>query len=216
LRDAFNLDATFYPDMLMDVAAFWELSESRARASNKRFHIGVNLPSSSHLLIKVIRMLPYLGQNVSVHFVSTVRTDSERHQFAGDYLPDRESDRVKAHAYKDPVDMLRFLQSLDVIFTPKLHIGLTALAMGVPYICVGQSNKSKAFLYSIDARWAFWGEDSTILQGAKIARLLIFPGSLLHLRGKYDADNLDRQRVDSRGHLGTVQHTWESLSRQEV
>ena len=100
--------------------------------------------------------------------------------------------------YTDPQSTLEFLASLDLVVSYKLHLGLTALALGVPFYSLGGSGKAKAFLSNIDADFAIW---SPIDKRFKIGAFLSKPQNILQAKKKFNFTIIDKLTKNSRGHL---------------
>ncbi|RMH17125.1 MAG: hypothetical protein D6698_08745, partial [Gammaproteobacteria bacterium] len=173
--------------------------------------IGVNRPSSDSLTIGWAHLVARFVPGVKVCFISTVREDKNRHPLRGEYLPDKEGAHIQFYPYSDPLEMLNRLRQLDVVITGKLHIGLTALALGVPYICIAKSGKAGAFLHSIGAGWAYWGDMPKVRKLGKLIGLLnaLKSDSLV---SRYDWERINRQKEESHGHMEFIKYLWEKHS----
>ena len=52
---------------------------------------------------------------------------------------EEESERVKIFRHRDPLDLVRFLETLDLVVSSKLHVGLTGISQGATFLsCCGR------------------------------------------------------------------------------
>ena len=79
-----------------------------------------------------------------------------------------------------------------------MHLGLTALALGVPFYSLGGSGKATAFLSSIGAGFAVWTPAD---KRFKVAAFLSNPENILQAKNKFNFTIIDKLTVNSRGHL---------------
>lgn len=208
LKSKFQIPAHFFPDVLLSIGEMWRLND--ATLGHDEVHIGLNLPKSFGWTIRILKLLQQLPGNVVLHWLGTVRSGSTAKLSQLEFLPGKESKRIRRHAYQQPLELLRTLQGLDLMITTKLHIGLTSLSFGVPYVCVGRSLKCKAFLDSISANHAYWGEISDQAKCYSIIRAATSKRVRTELTMGFDKTILDEQKRESRGHLELIQRIVES------
>ena len=96
---------------------------------------------------------------------------------------------------------MSFLASLDLVISYKLHLGLTALAVGTPFYSVGGPGKVKAFLKEIGADFAVRPSTDKYLN---LALLLSNPQKIRCIRQKYDFKKLENLKNASWGHMDKV------------
>ena len=65
--------------------------------------------------------------------------------------PEVDLPNVTLHRYTDPVATCETIASLDLLVTSKLHLGVTALAGGVPFLSYAGPPKATAFLSELGA-----------------------------------------------------------------
>ena len=108
---------------------------------------------------------------------------------------------IDIHRYADPLDTLEFIASLDILVSSKLHVGATAIAVGVPFLSFEGPPKARSFLRGLGAEEWVWTRGT---EEALVDRLL--DRSLLH-RGLAPAirDAIDEATRDSMGHLRTLE-----------
>ena len=69
----------------------------------------------------------------------------------GELRAGEESDRVKIFRHDDPLELLRFVGTLNVVVSSKLHVGLTALSQGTTFLSCGGRPKTHAQLREVEA-----------------------------------------------------------------
>ena len=69
-------------------------------------------------------------------------------------MPEHETENLKIDKYQSPRQLLGVLESCDVFVTSMLHLGLTGLTKGTPFISYRGPGKAKSFLRSIGGDWA--------------------------------------------------------------
>lgn len=152
-------EAVHYPDVLWGAPSYWNLQPHTP--STDTLKIGINLADTRkhRTFVSVLLQLAKLKQQkVEIHLIR-----SHLAQCPIDYemLPEQGDNRDNLHSYtyQDPVEMLSFLGSLDVLVSQKLHLGLSALAMGVPFVSYGGQGKTRTLLKSIGADRAIAATD---------------------------------------------------------
>jgi hypothetical protein len=110
-----------------------------------------------------------------------------------EYLPNKDTSNVKFMHYEHPAQLLQFVADLDVFVASKLHLGLTGLLYGTPFVVYCGMGKAKTFLKSI-------GGDNAVLEENISFDSLVAEGGLLRkpkseLMRMYDHDRL-KEMVD--------------------
>lgn len=210
LQEKYSIEARYYPDVLLSIADFWDVGEDRD--DNGRVNVGLNLPRSYRRSIAALHLLKDFKRDTAFHFIRTVRSQPGTERLNSELTPRKLTSNFREHGYEDPAPTLKFLSTLDVIVTSKLHIGLTALALGTPYICVGKSLKCKAFLHSIGADFAYWGDLAPRDQRIRVLRTLMSQRRIDELRQRYESVSLEEQKRLSRGHLDLLRSVYESYN----
>ena len=187
--------AVYYPDVLLSVAKAW--SVERSISKDNLIKIGINLPDSTQmkLLFAELKMISLIRKDIIFHFIPTYLPDSS---INWEFMPKKESAGLKIHNYVDPQSTLSFLASLDLLISYKLHLGLTALAVGTPFYSVGGPGKVKAFLKGIGAEFAVRPSTDKIFN---LARLLSNPAKIRSIKQKYNFEKLEDFKNDSWGHM---------------
>lgn len=187
--------ARYYPDVLLSVAKFWEID--RAERKDNYLKVGINLPKSTSmkLFLAELKLISIIRKDIIFYFIPTYLPDSS---VDWEFLPKKESASIKIHHYIDPQSTLNFLASLDLVISYKLHLGLTALALGTPFYSVGGPGKVGAFLKEIGAEFAVRPASDKLFN---LAMLLSNPEGVYSLRQRYDFEKLKVLQDESWGHL---------------
>lgn len=195
LFDKLGKKALYYPDVLLSVSKAWNIEHSNTK--NNFIKVGISLPNSPlfKLFFAELKLISLWNKNIIFYFIPTYLSDSS---FNREFLPKKESAYFKIHNYEDPQSTLKFLSSLDLLISHKLHLGVTALAVGTPFYSIGGQEKVKAFLKEIGADFAMRPSTDKIFN---LAWLLSSPQRIQLFRQQYDFKKLENFKTDSWGHM---------------
>ena len=210
LINHFGKEAFYYPDVLLSVAEFWQI-ESPTNQNNNRsntINVGINIPNTLQckLLAFQLNIIASVRKDIIFHFIKTYLPSSS---INSELRPKQLSSNIKYHVYSDPQSTLEFLATLDLVVSYKLHLGLTALVLGVPFYSLGGSGKATAFLSSIGADFAVW---KTVDKRFKVAAFLSNPENILQAKNKFNFTIIDKLTVNSRGHLDFLSQLVKNVS----
>jgi len=199
----FGKEVFFYPDVLLSVSEFWQIppQNKQVKTQNKNqnniINVGINIPNTLQCkwLAFQLGIIASTRRDIIFHFIKTYLPSSS---INSELRPKQLSSNIKYHVYSDPQSTLEFLASLDLVVSYKLHLGLTALALGVPFYSLGGSGKAKAFLDSIGADFAVW---TPVDKRFRVAAFLSNPQNILQAKNKFNFTIIDKLTVNSRGHL---------------
>ncbi len=131
--------AAVFPDVLWGVSSIW--SPCDRSQDSKKHRIGVNVRNTN------------FGRNIArtLKAVAIARRDMEfcfiRVQESGREIQVVERKGIFTnHVYREPQETLDVLAGLSGIISCKLHLGLTGLALGKPFVSLEGHKKTKAFL----------------------------------------------------------------------
>ena len=201
ILDAYGIPSRYFPDILLDAGRLLSVPPQQHPGDVAR--IGLNIGKGSRFAGAVACVLAAIRPDIEIHFIDTVCPSPGKVGHASDYEPPRWT-TARAHVHNDPVDTLRYISGLDVIITHKLHLGVTALSLGVPYIALGGQGKCRAFLDTIGSPesyvalprgrrecWRFFS-DLLSRQGVRAAR------------SQFDFGVIEDMQRQSHGHLETL------------
>ena len=207
LFEKLGKSSVYYPDVLLTVSDFWKIPPKFR--TDEKLHVGINLPNSfqGQLLFMQLRMINSFQDNIVFHFISTYLPDSS---ITWEFLPKSESALSKKHIYTDPYLTLEFLSSLDLLISYKLHLGLTALALGVPFYSVGGPGKAQGFLKSINASSAIFPAN---FKRWKLGSYLSNPDNIRAARKHFDFSLIEQLKKVSWGHMDQITKIVNSMDR---
>ena len=208
-RDFFEGDIC-HPDVLLLVSKIWQIPRKSKQLNNQIniINVGINIPNTLQckLLAFQLSIIASIRKDIIFHFIKTYLPSSS---INSELRPKQLSSNIKYHVYSDPQSTLEFLATLDLVVSYKLHLGLTAIALGVPFYSLGGSGKAKAFLSSIGADFAVW---NPVDKRFKVAAFLSKPENILQAKKKFDFTTINKLITNSRGHLELLNQLVKNVS----
>ncbi|MEM8955953.1 MAG: hypothetical protein AAGD22_17490 [Verrucomicrobiota bacterium] len=142
LVESFGGEAIYLPDMLWDAARCFGVGRERDRYMARPLRLGVNFLRNRISKRFESFVADNLPEGVEIYFV-TVNTEE---RVRGEITARVTSDRVHNFYHRDPLDLLRFVGTLDLLISGKLHVGLTGLSLGTRFISCRGRDKTRAML----------------------------------------------------------------------
>ncbi|MFQ4139765.1 polysaccharide pyruvyl transferase family protein [Nodosilinea sp. PGN35] len=198
LAQLLDKQATYYPDVLWTVKDAWGI-EPKQNADGK-MHVGINIPNSAaaRLMVQQLSTIAAVRRDIVFHFIRTYLPTSPVNL---ELMPKSQSPFIRQHVYTDPKETLEFLSSLNLVISHKLHLGLTALALGVPFLSLGGKGKTKTFLREIGADFAIF---SSRKKNTELVALLSSRKKLNQFGQMFDWSLIQQLQQISSGHLNHV------------
>jgi hypothetical protein len=198
LAQLLNKQATYYPDVLWTVKDAWGIVPKQN--TDGKTHIGINIPNSAaaRLMVQQLKAVATVQQDIVFHFIRTYLPTSP---VDSELMPESRSPFIQHHIYTDPKETLEFLSNLNLVVSHKLHLGLTALALGVPFLSLGGKGKTKSFLKEIGADFAIL---SSRKKNTELVALLANRKRLSQFGQQFNWPLIDRLQQISSGHLDHV------------
>jgi polysaccharide pyruvyl transferase WcaK-like protein len=148
----YNENFIYYPDILLDTKNQFVIADEEKKSKDE-IRIGLNLIKKDlkkqkwHLqLLEKAKT----NKNLKLFFI---KTHLPEYNIGYEYIPERLNDNnIKIYQYANLVEMLDFLNSLDLIISSKLHVGLVSLSLGVPFFSYKGREKTKAFLMTVEGK----------------------------------------------------------------
>ena len=109
------------------------------------------------------------------------------------YVPKQPLKNVFIDRYENPCQLLGVLASMDCFMTSMLHVGLTGLTTGTPFVSYRGPGKTKSFLKSIGGDWAILPDDITFEQ----LKNQIWSHTRDELYAMYDTEEIERMKEES-------------------
>jgi len=183
-----------FPDMLLCIQDCWGVKKTGQQSD--QIHIGINA-SEEHVgilsdCLHCVREHP----NVVIHLISNVSSFNRICQSTLVATPPHS--QVIAHPYVDPVDTMTAIASLDVLISDRLHLGVTAVALDVPFLSFASAKKTVAFLSQIDASFATISDPPSDLSTRRFVQMAL---EFLSSSKRYDARIVEHARNESLGHM---------------
>lgn len=192
-----------YPDMLLQVGNMINFDNCKF---NDKIRIGFNLKKGKYLDKKLVEDIFYYSNHYDDLEFFFIKSHMDISNINYEYLPLKSSKNIHIVKYEDPYQLLGLLASLNCIISSKLHLGLTALAIGTPFISYRGQGKTIAFLQSINAEWAIKKDISF-----KEFRTDVLAKTKQELLLQYDNNKLSKMIDESLGHYDFCLNSLKSL-----
>jgi hypothetical protein len=198
--------ATYYPDVLWTVQKFWDIPPKASTSGIT--HIGVNIPISraAQILVHQLNAIALVRRDIVFHFIRTYLPTSLVNL---ELMPKLDSPFIKHHVYTDPKSTLEFLSTLDLVISHKLHLGLTALALDVPFLSLGGKGKTRSFLKEIGADFAIM---SSRKKNTQLVFLLSNRQHLQQFSSQFNWPLIQKLKQISFGHIDYIKSLAETAS----
>ncbi len=188
-------DLRFYHDMVLTTPMFFNVQES----SKKNDYCVLNLPQSVGVkVVDKMTALSDLGIGPAVHFASTHLEALKNESIVNiryEFQSKNDSHNIK---YSDIESFLKALLSGSFVGSSKLHLGVTAMSYGLPFISIGGAGKTIAYLKQLELGRSLMKSG---IQGSRLP-FLIATGELRRIANEQLESNnsiLSAKR-DSMGH----------------
>ncbi len=201
-----GVEAVHHPDILL---AGPELLGTVGRPYEDKTTIGVNVfertgRSLADGLIRAAAGRPGL-RLVFMH--SHLPSQPQRYEIQ----PETVLPNVVLHRYTDPAETCETIASLDLLVTSKLHLGVTALASGVPFVSYAGPPKARAFLSELGA---CGGVYDAARSDELLDRLATREG-LDRIAASFPWPAIDAAKQASSGHLAAVRSVIAAASQED-
>lgn len=153
LNDKTKKNFIYYPDMLLQAGKMMQIKSTNENKTIKK-KIGLNLKKGKYIDYRILdSIFQYANTHDDIEFYF-IRSHMKSADINYEFMPIKESKNIYCINYENPKQLLSLLSSFHCIISSKLHIGLTALSVGTPFISYRGQGKTHAFLKSIDGAWA--------------------------------------------------------------
>ncbi len=185
-----NVSCDYIPDILLSLREV--MGERTITKSNKK-RIGINLidKDSKKLIGELDRYKAV--DNIEFFFINS---HLPQHDFKYETVAP-EGLSFNNYQYEDPVTMLDFLASLDLLISSKLHLGVSALSYGVPFCSYNGKAKTKTFLKGINSEFAIFNDN-------KIQEIVDIIDNPDDFKNKYDWKLLETEATESLKHFESL------------
>jgi polysaccharide pyruvyl transferase WcaK-like protein len=205
LLNTMGKEAIYYPDVLLTTNQFWNINVQKQ--NDGKLHVGINLGKSVYekSLVARLYLTAHIRKDIVFHFI---RTHLPGYPTTYEILPGQDSPNIRQHHYADILDTLSFLSSLDLLVSSKLHLGLTALTLGVPFYNFCGASKTQSFLTSIGAREAVFVKREFL----RLSSILSSPQKILEAKSCFDFNALSTLQEMSWGHINFLKEVAQKMS----
>lgn len=197
LMRSLGKEAIHYPDVVL--ASPSVLSVPPRASHDISYRIGVNLHASiSARPVSLLLELAEAHRDTTLVFLNSHLPSAHQSYEA---MPSSTHNCITAHDYEDPVELLSVIRTLDLVVSSKLHIGVAALGLGVPFLSMSGKAKTRQFLSELGVPWAYFcqGEEERLLKCVQSIK-----ENKSHTQ-RYDWDDVCEHIERSRMHLTSVE-----------
>ena len=134
------------PDVVLSTNIFFPVPVNKSDTKV----IGINLDRKNKNEIDHIRRTvpeDYMIKYFKTHLSSEIS--------GYEYVPDDLKPNEKIVQYSDLKSFVHEIATMDILFTSKLHVGVTALSYNIPFISIAAKDKTRSFLRSINSDAAY-------------------------------------------------------------
>ena len=186
----FGKNMMYYPDMLFRVCDYFP---SKMLRPNGKYRVGFNFKKGRYLDKHLIcDIIDYAASHDDMEFHFTT-THMQKVGLNYQYVPKQPLKNVFIDRYENPCQLLGVLASMDCFMTSMLHVGLTGLTTGTPFVSYRGPGKTKSFLKSIGGDWAILPDDITFEQ----LKNQIWSHTRDELYAMYDTEEIERMKEES-------------------
>lgn len=186
----FGKDMAYYPDMLFRACDYFP---PKMLAHSDKYRVGFNFKKGKYLDEKLINdIIEYASCHDDMEFHFTT-THMQKIGLNYQYVPKKEVKNIVIDRYETPCQLLGVLASMDCFMTSMLHVGLTGLAAGTPFVSYRGPGKTKSFLKSIGGEWAILPEDISFEE----LRTGVWSKTRGQLYSQYDTSEIERMKGGS-------------------
>lgn len=178
------------PDVVLSTDYFFPVAK---RDSDTKI-IGVNLDRKNKAEIEFIR------KSVPKEYtIKYFKTHLSKKISGYEYEPDDLMSNEQIVEYSDLQSFVHEIASMDLLFTSKLHVGVTALSYSIPFISVSAKNKTRSFLRSVNSQSAY---TTTVNE----ALSMYLEHGKNRLNSLYDWETLAKHKKQSFEHIGILEN----------
>lgn len=186
----FGKNVTFYPDMLFKAAEYFP---PKMLQPSRKYRVGFNLKRGKYLDQKLLDdIFNYAAKYDDMEFHFTT-THMEKVKLNYQYVPERQSKNIFIDCYENPCQLLGVLASMDCFMTSMLHVGLTGLTVGTPFVSYRGPGKTKSFLKSIGGEWAILPDNISF----EVLRTDVWSKTRNQLYNQYDTSEIEQMKDES-------------------
>ena len=187
---------SLFPDVVLSLNQFWK-TESKL-ATTEKLKVGFCIPDTpgTRKFADLLSIFAYLRRHAVFYFINTHLPE---YNIKSGLLPSTNKPFIQHHYYEDPATMIKFLSSLDLLISNKLHPGITALGLGIPIYNLDKRAKTTSVLNSIDLNFVTYSLGKRFL--VQLSRKLLSRKGILDTQNKFNFKSIEKYKEESKGHL---------------
>lgn len=194
MKQTFGKKFIYYPDMLFQAPRFFH---PQLLPPTKKYRVGFNFKRGRYLSQKLLNdIMEYAETHDDMEFHFTT-THMQKVGLNYQYVPEKESKNIFIERYENPCQLLGVLASMDCFMTSMLHVGLTGLTTGTPFLSYRGPGKTKSFLHSIGGDWAILPNKISFEE----LRCKLWNMSKNNLYAQYNVAAIEQMKRDSQNHF---------------
>ena len=154
MKKQFNKEFKYFPDMLFKSIDYFKPT---VLPPTNKIRVGLNFKKNRNYHYLDRQLLADIIEYANTHDDIEFHFTTTHMDYVGmnyQYYPDQETENLKIDKYTSPSQLLGVLSSCDVFVTSMLHLGLTGLCNGTPFLSYRGPGKAKSFLRSVGGEWA--------------------------------------------------------------
>jgi len=193
----FDVHAHFHQDVVWSCPQYISLDPVKRKRNGSTKRILVNIEEKSvyrRLFVVATQMADCLSPASRAEYIGIIRESGELHalqkRLQGSGLMDYTS-------YPGVEKTLRRVGAADILISSKMHIGMCALAMGIPFVSVFGEEKTRIMMENLGIERFFVGK-RPVKAVTALSRALSESESLSH--------SFEEQKKDARNHIERLVH----------
>lgn len=193
MKKQFNKDFKYIPDMLFKSIDYFKPT---LLPPTKKIRVGLNFKKNRNYHYLDRQLLADLIEYANTHDDIEFHFTTTHMDYVGlnyQYYPDHETENLKIDKYTSPSQLLGVLSSCDVFVTSMLHLGLTGLCNGTPFLSYRGPGKAKSFLRSVKGDWAILDDNISFAE----LRDNYLVKKKEELYGLFDTEKIQQMKQDS-------------------
>ncbi len=159
-----DLKVNSYPDVVFSMMSVFEPNSIQHQINYIKNSNSYKIAANLHDKHIIYGLHYFVEKNSSIDFIYTHNSIKEKENFIKKYKFTKRSKHV---AIDNPIEMLGFLNSVDLVIGYRLHLGIAALSCNTPFLALNAFNKTRMALDELE-----WGSLYQRINIKKMPRLI--------------------------------------------
>lgn len=193
----FDVQAHFHHDVVWSCPQYASLDLVRKERAESKKRILANVEEKSvyrRSFIVAIQIANFLSPASRAEYLSIIRESGELHTLQNRL---QNSGLMDYTSYPGVEKTLRRVGAADILISSKMHIGMCALAMGIPFVSVFGEEKTRIMMENLGIERFFVGK-RPLKAVTALSRAFSESGCLSH--------SFDEEKRDARNHIERLLH----------